>query len=240
MEALDELGVRYLFADNIARAATQHALVPSLVRAVIGGNVAACAADNTCVKSAAHPLGIPAWKLWVFTFWPHIKAADELPLDERWVLAPEDWEAGRRSGHVYIGYSVERACAQRASFVPWAERAPVAWVLGKHKGYWQPPMYVWDGVDWTRPPNATATLPDGFMFVANANNFRTPDKELALPPGIENTCEDDWSQLAPEAFYARLASARLLVGVGGPLTSPTGYDALCLGQSHRRPRRMRD
>ncbi|EJD50776.1 hypothetical protein AURDEDRAFT_57887 [Auricularia subglabra TFB-10046 SS5] len=229
MAALDELGYTTLFADNIQRAVTLHALFPSLVRAVVANewDMQPCANDAAaCVKSAQNPLGIPAWKLFSFSFFRGVDSS--LPLGDRWVLAPEDYPGSK---HVHIGYSIERTCEKRP---PAVEREPIAYVLGKHKVYWQERFYIWEGVDWTGPPaNLTEelglTLPKNFKFVACVDDMYAEDPKQALPNGIENICGDEKRMLAQEQFVKKLAASRLLVGVGRPWVSPTPYDALCLG-----------
>lgn len=176
-----------------------------------------------------HPLGIPVWKLFSFTFFP--KVNKPLPLDERWVLAPEPY-AG--SAHFHIGYSIERTCAWR----PDVQREPVAVILAKHKEYWQDAHFAWPGVDWTRPPAGLEqelglALPSGFKFVTCVDEMYTKEPTRALPAGVENLCPNG-RKLGQAAFIERLSKALLLVGIGRPWISPTPYDALCLGMSQLR------
>lgn len=229
MTALAELGYTVLYSNNFGHAAFVYALVPSLVRAVVldEWDMDTCATDAICAKSPRHPLGIPVWKLFSFTFFRGVNYP--IPLDQRWFLAPEDYEG---TGHVYTGYSIERTCAGRPVLQP-DQREPLAFVLGKHKGYWQESFFAWSGVDWTRPPDGLEAelglaLPRDFRFVACADSIYTADPKLPLPPGVHNICEGG-RNLPQTGFVEQLSKARLLVGVGRPWISPTPYEALCLG-----------
>ncbi|KZV86961.1 hypothetical protein EXIGLDRAFT_840337 [Exidia glandulosa HHB12029] len=236
--ALDDLGYTVLYADSNRHASTLHSLVPDLVRAVIfeETEVDKCVTSNLCVKSPQHPLGIPVWKMFTLTFFAG--TISPIPLDARWVLAPEEYS----TGHLYIGYSVERTCTS-LPVVPTEQRDPVAFVYGKHKGYWQEKNFAWSGVNWARPPPGLEDelglkLPPGFKFLACADKTYTDDPELPLPEGITNLCST--RPLPQAAFTEQLSKVRLLVGVGRPWVSPTPYDALCQGIPFLNPIHTRD
>lgn len=229
MAALDDLGYTVLYSDSNRHASTLYSLLPDLVRAVIleGVDMDKCANSDLCVKSPKYPLGIPMWKIFSLTFFAGTNAP--VPLDTRWVLSPEEYG----TGHLYIGYSVERTCTL-LPVIPPEQRDPVAFVYGKHKGYWQETAFAWSGVDWTRPPPGLEEelglkLPPGFKFIACADEKSTPDPKRPLPEGITNLCS---TRLLPQpAFTEQLSKARLLVAVGRPWVSPTPYEALCQGLS---------
>ncbi|KAJ7432395.1 hypothetical protein FB451DRAFT_1316911 [Mycena latifolia] len=103
------------------------------------------------------------------------------------------------AGNTYLGYSIEPQCATQP-FIPHRQRKQQAYVLAKEAGYFN--------------PADRAYSPDYFADAAAAADvqFLAGVREQALPE-----------------YFPVVAQSRVLVGVGVPATSPTPYEALCLG-----------
>jgi len=97
------------------------------------------------------------------------------------------------------------------------------YVMGKYLHY-----FSGEGSAWTADFYDEAAQVNGLSFVVgaspspDADNY--PVSESTLPKSIVNH-----GIMPPEEFTAMVANSRMLVGVGSPYTSPTPYDALCLG-----------
>ncbi|KAI0312911.1 hypothetical protein OF83DRAFT_1176177 [Amylostereum chailletii] len=215
INGLDALGYTYLFASSVDHTLRLYQMFPSLVTAVFmeESEQTACWNDDvTCVKSGHNPLGIPIWKILAFAFWPGPKG----PLGAPWTLSPEPY--GPAEG-VYLGYSIERSCAQ-TPFVPHLSRsraAPRAYVLAKRLEYLV-------GA-WPREFFAQAARENGVQFVLGADEGEEKGKvEKWMPEGTVN-----FGLLDQGRFVGELSRSALLIGVGRPSTSPTPYEALCLG-----------
>jgi len=114
----------------------------------------------------------------------------------------------------YLGYSIEPQCA-RQTFVPPDTRPEQAFVYSKDVTNFQGSEYAW-APDFFDAAAAAA----GVEFIAGVKQDLIPD----FFPNITNV------GFMPQAeFYSTIAKSRVVVGVGGPTTSPTAYDALCLG-----------
>ncbi|KAJ7194604.1 hypothetical protein GGX14DRAFT_700909 [Mycena pura] len=136
----------------------------------------------------------------------------------KWTLSPEDYQL-EYSWHVpntYLGYSVEPGC-RTTPFVPHALRdaSPLIYVMAKDMDYFKPETPAWEADYYTDAADAT-----GAHFMVGA--YGTPSEHF--PQVLENVglMPQDW-------FYETLSKSALLIGVGRPWTSPTMYDALCLG-----------
>jgi hypothetical protein len=199
--------------------ASLYAQFPDLVKAVVMNPdmIEECLGSTSCIKSAENPLGVPLWKIFSFNFWN----SAEHPLGGAWTISPEDWPRihpdGGGKDNFYLGYSVERACRTHR-VVPTSERPGHVYIFGKLYKFFTPDEdYAWEGVDF---PSL------GFSAVAGVildSGVPLPD-DMPLPGGITNL-----GRLNQSAFLNAIGSARAVLGVGNPQTSPTAYDALCLG-----------
>ncbi|KAJ6471157.1 hypothetical protein C8R47DRAFT_988443 [Mycena vitilis] len=197
-----------------------------------------CFNDPDCVLSEHKPHGIPAWKIFSFHFWdsPHN------PLGRKWTLSPEDVKS---EGNTYLGYSIESQCA-RPTFIPHQHRPHQAYVLAKEAKYFAHEDYAY-GADFFDAASAAA----GIRFVAGV-------RQSVLPEYFPNNITNVGFQ-SPGRFYELLAESRVLVGIGMPVTqvfgqgnhcpvadfnrvisSPTPYEALCLGVPFINPIRRWD
>ncbi|KAJ7740885.1 hypothetical protein B0H14DRAFT_3515443 [Mycena olivaceomarginata] len=122
------------------------------------------------------------------------------PLGSKWTLSPEDYHTNS-----YLGYSIEAQCS-RYPFIPHSERKRQAYILAKFLNFFTPEQRVWE--------------PD--FFDAAATRRECPSIENIAPAHAEDVFTQD-------EFYHVLSHSVALVGVGNPVTSPTPYDALCLG-----------
>ncbi|KAJ6470986.1 hypothetical protein C8R45DRAFT_1218205 [Mycena sanguinolenta] len=208
--ALKHLGYSLLYSTgNKDQMSQLYSMFRHLVVAVLAdaSSTKDCFHDRDCVLTENNPRGIPAWKLFSFHFWG---SADN-PLGRKWTLSPEPW---KDSYNNYLGYSIEPQCARQTPVPPTARPAQ-AFVYSKDVKNFQGSGYAW-APDFFDAAAAVA----GVQFVAGVNQDVLPD----FFPNITNV------GLMPQGeFYATIARSRVVVGVGGPTTSPTAYDALCLG-----------
>ncbi|KAF8334198.1 uncharacterized protein EI90DRAFT_3121533 [Cantharellus anzutake] len=158
-----------------------------------------------------------------FNFWTNAIH----PLGARWTVSPEPYTISQPNAdpNFYLGYSVESSCSQQP-FIPPSNRSNQVYILGKwfqffsgttSKG-WPPEFYD------------AAAEAAGISFVVGA--IKSPwntttaieGPDVKLPKNITNH-----GLLPQKEFLEVLAHSRMLIGVGDPATSPTPYDALCLG-----------
>ncbi|KAJ7754375.1 hypothetical protein DFH07DRAFT_502101 [Mycena maculata] len=210
--ALRRLGYNYLYSNSMARASQLYHIFGALIPVVFVDvpDAYSCFQDENCILSRLRPHGIPAWKILSFHFWD----SPDNPLGRRWTLSPEDYRGSE--GNTYLGYSVEPQCS-RQPFVPHSHRKEQAYVLAKEARYFAP------DVD-------RAHDPDSFEAAAAAIDIRflAGVRERVLPEYFPRNITNVGFMSAPQ-FYATLAESRVLVGVGVPFTSPTPWEALCLG-----------
>jgi hypothetical protein len=214
------MGYTFLYSKfNLDHVAALHAQFPDLVKAVIMSPemVEDCLHSWSCIKSAENPLGIPLWKMFSFLFWNH----PGHPLGGAWTISPEDWPSihpdGEGKDNFYLGYSVERACREHP-VASTSQRKHDVYVFGKLYRFFTPDEhYAWEGVDFPAL---------GFSAVAGVildSGVPLPN-DKPLPGGITNL-----GGLNQSMFLDAIGGARAVLGIGNPATSPTAYDALCLG-----------
>jgi hypothetical protein len=55
---------------------------------VIRSNSGDCHNDRNCVKNSENPTGIPAWKIFDFSYWPNHRLGDNaFPMKGKWLLS---------------------------------------------------------------------------------------------------------------------------------------------------------
>ncbi|KAJ7120180.1 hypothetical protein C8R44DRAFT_623732, partial [Mycena epipterygia] len=213
--ALRRLGYSYLYSINRGHTSELYYMFGALVTTILVDVADAhdCFYDEDCLLMRDKPHGIPAWKILSFHFWD----SPDNPLGRKWTLSPENVSTQCFPANTYLGYSVEPQCARQA-FIPHAQRKQhaYAYVLAKEAHYFQPAERSYD--------------PDSFAAAAGAANvqFLAGVRERDLPPYFPRNITNV-GFLPAAKFYATLAGSRVLVGVGRPYTSPTPYEALCLG-----------
>ncbi|KAJ7349814.1 hypothetical protein DFH08DRAFT_958769 [Mycena albidolilacea] len=226
--ALRRLGYSFLYASSRDHTSQLYYMFRRLVSAIFEDvpDVMACFHDQDCVLREHRPHGIPAWKLFSFHFW----GTPENPLGKKWTLSPEKY---RGSENTYLGYSVEPQCAAR-SFIPHHLRPHQAYVYAKDARYFNGSQYAYTP-DFFEAASAAA----GVQFLAGVHDHPLPE---FFPSNITNV-----GFMPTTEFYGRVAESRVLVGVGRPtmhvflsmhsnsrtnertISSPTPYEALCLG-----------
>lgn len=217
LDAVRDLGYTPIFTTNNEELARTYRQYPDLVKIIIveGSSARSCFADSNCIKTAAHPLGIPAWKMFSFHFW----GGASNPLGNAWTLSPENYATIQPHTHseenVYLGYSIENTCL-KIPVTPIAERPRQAYVLAKRSDYFYEKEYAWPGIVYEPSPVDVA-------LVAGIAQDDAPDG-AGVPAGIANL-----GRLNKTEFYRHLGRSRALVGIGVPFLSPSPYDALCMG-----------
>ncbi|KAJ7100403.1 hypothetical protein C8R44DRAFT_716506 [Mycena epipterygia] len=223
--ALRGLGYTYLYTDGgLDPMVRLYRVFAPLVRAVVvdAPDAHACFRDPYCALRRDWPWGIPIWKILSFHYWDY---ADH-PLGRKWTLSPEPYLPAP-DNNTYLGYSVQPSCTQQP-FIPHAQRAPSlspptgdsrrkqVYIYAKTADYFSPEKRAF-------PPHVFARLSAalGVDFVVGVQEA---DAAAALPAGVANL-----GAMGPARFYEAVARSWVLVGMGVPSTSPTPYDALCLG-----------
>ncbi|KAJ6560403.1 hypothetical protein B0H19DRAFT_853525, partial [Mycena capillaripes] len=225
--ALQNMGYSFLYASGKRSFAELYRLFPELVKVIIveGDESADCFNDAECILNENNPYGMPAWKLLSFSFW----AQPAHPLGHNWTLSPEDYklEHSWNIPNTYLGYSVEPGC-RSTPFVPHNRRpaTPQVYVLAKLLRYFEPGEHAWNPDFYDDAADMT-----GANFIVGAQGT-VPQH---FPKSLKNV-----GVLPQDKFYQTLAESSVLVGVGNPFTSPTPYDALCLGVPFINPIRQWD
>ncbi|KAF7356321.1 hypothetical protein MVEN_00964400 [Mycena venus] len=219
-QALRNMGYTVLFAANMEGAVHLYHIFGNLVKIVIASvdQASKCFRSTTCVRSAANPPGIPAWKIFSQHFWQN----PANPLGAKWTLSPEPY----RGGTTYLGYSIEGQCA-KYPFIPHGQRKAQVYILAKFLKFFHPDSRTWKPEFFDAATNAT-----GLSFVMAARDLPGAPKisPSDLPASLENLIDPSGrSGLKQAEFYDVLSRSVALVGVGNPMLSPTPYDALCLG-----------
>ncbi|KAF7323838.1 hypothetical protein MKEN_00605100 [Mycena kentingensis (nom. inval.)] len=236
--ALGNLGYTILYATtpHLQRTIQLYQTMPNLISMVLldVGDMMTCFNDDStlCVKSHDNPDGIPAHKIFTFNWWED----SAHPLDERWDLSPEAYPGSK---HTYLGYSIEPSCAQR-TFVPHSERAKQVYVMGKNGDYFAAGNRAWEphtlerAAEAIRPPSvdAGAGAEAQVRFLVGIREDGLPAEFAAVE---KKGMLKDLGRLSPEEFYSRLSHSVALLGMGSPRTSPSAYDALCLGVAFINP-----
>ncbi|ORX41229.1 hypothetical protein BD324DRAFT_613760 [Kockovaella imperatae] len=161
-----------------------------------------------CIKRVGYEQGIPLLHTRAFHFW----LGQRHPL-KQWTLAPEDWTIKSASeSNYHISYHLEHC----RHVVP-SEHQRRVFLLGKRPEYFEGDEYVW-------PQGAlaeiTTTLPGGVEFIATAGKGGGELPEA----GIRNV-----GLLDKEEWFKLVAESSVMLGIGLPRSSPSAYDALCLG-----------
>ncbi|KAJ7758379.1 hypothetical protein B0H16DRAFT_1535994 [Mycena metata] len=208
--ALRRLGYSYLYAINQAHTSQLYNIFREIVPLIIFNvpDDTTCFHDQECVLTKNRPHGIPAWKIFSFHFWD----SPANPLGKKWTMSPENVKS---SGNTYLGYSIEPQCARQA-FIPHQHRPRHGYILAKEAGYFTHKNHAFSP-DVFEAASAAAEI----QLFAGVRESVLPDY---FPSNITNV-----GFLSSAKLYETLANSRVLVGIGIPTTSPTPYEALCLG-----------
>ncbi|EIM87562.1 uncharacterized protein STEHIDRAFT_96739 [Stereum hirsutum FP-91666 SS1] len=207
------LNYTLLYSLNNDRAVQLYQMFPALVVAVLfeSSDVVVCYRDNeNCLQSERNPHGIPIYKLFSWHFW----SQPAHPLGSQWTWQPEPYAIeGYFPDVTYVGYSVEPSCSKQP-FIPHEGRQ--AYLLAKHLYYFTDEIaHGWSSTVWKRVKEET-----GIELIIGSRG----DDDYEQPEGLTNL-----GFMPQERFLNEVAKSRVLIGVGQPYTSPTPYEALCLG-----------
>ncbi|KAF9513443.1 hypothetical protein BS47DRAFT_1372531 [Hydnum rufescens UP504] len=220
--ALRNMGYSYFFISTTQQMVQLYQIFPHLVKAIIqeGSDVEHCrTGDEFCILRPDHPEGIPIWKLFSFSFWMQSNHF----LGPQWTLNPEPWYLGATgiTPNTYLGYSVEPSCTSRP-VVPHSERHDQAYVMAKMLRFFLPgPTRAWSFEDYDVASNASGVR---FIVGAGPDPWHDPKEPIVLPDSLTNL-----GRLPQTQFIDAVAHSKVMIGVGEPSTSPTPYEALCLG-----------
>ncbi|KAJ7633212.1 hypothetical protein FB45DRAFT_832693 [Roridomyces roridus] len=217
VQALKNMGYTYLYSDTEGRTLQLYQMFPDLVKAILMEDSEAfqCFKDGECVQGSWYnTAGLPIWKIFSFAFW--VPASH--PLGHDWTLSPEPYneEHSWYTPNTYLGYSVEPGCLKHP-YIPSEVRIspPQVFILGKNMAYFNDDNHAWKADFYD-----TATKELGVEFLAGAQG----DVVDGFPKSVQNV-----GPMPQDKFFQTIAESAILIGVGMPWTSPTPYDALCLG-----------
>ncbi|KIM79534.1 hypothetical protein PILCRDRAFT_823456 [Piloderma croceum F 1598] len=221
IDALQNLGYTYFYTSSPGQTMQLYQMFPGLVKAVLVDDEEAerCFHDTEgCTFSEEkNPTGIPPWKVFSFAFWSN----PANPLGHQWTLAPENYERIGLGHNTYLGYSIEFACRAQP-FIPHSKRENQAYILAKLLSFFTPQR----DRAWSPAIFDAATTATGIQYMIGATNDTLQGEWPAaeLPSNYIG-----FGRIGQSVFFDKLSRARVLIGMGNPFTSPTPYDALCLG-----------
>lgn len=93
--------------------------------------------------------------------------------------------------------------------------------MGKQLDYFSPSF----NFTWTLPGLAAISEAEQVSFVAGIGG----DENAALWTDISDAGINNLGLLSQEQFHDELGHSKVLVGIGKPRTSPSPWDALCMG-----------
>ncbi|THV05092.1 hypothetical protein K435DRAFT_774077 [Dendrothele bispora CBS 962.96] len=181
-----------------------------------------CVNDTvTCIESPENPDGIPAWKLFTFTFWGSPRGWQNFraprapwsfnPLGGEWNLVPYKMP----DRHFYLGYHFTGCDSEDIPYVPPSERKDQILVLAKRSEYFH--LYN--------------LFPFSFWEIFN-NEVLGMDVVLASNQEVGYPIPKGLTWIGPQErheYDMLLASSKAIFGVGRPFLSPTPFASLCRG-----------
>ncbi|GMK59029.1 hypothetical protein CspeluHIS016_0700440 [Cutaneotrichosporon spelunceum] len=221
-----------------------HRQFPDYIRVILaddgslegGEPVAKAMKDN--LKTKENPDGVPAWKIFRFSFFPNGLSTI---VGQAWsAIAEPEWRKPTDEGYrnmTYLGYSIEEPNLQT---IPFAERPMRAYILSKRVQYFYDvfgkPMIGRDQI--TRAYHELRKEFPTFEFVGAFVDDRTPEEHeslgpMEIPEGVRNL-----GKLGPAEWGREVANSRVMVGIGFPVSSPSPYQALARGVPFINPHRI--
>ncbi|KAJ3407534.1 hypothetical protein HDU80_008452 [Chytriomyces hyalinus] len=219
MHSLDLLGYTYLLASDERESWALYQVVGSETKMVIMEDIAVerCwdgrvrGEGYECIATPARPFDMPVWKLFSFDFW----AGGNHPLGSEWQLSPENYKATKPyTSTTYLGYSIENWC-KKVPFVN--QRQNRVYLLAKHAGYVKESVIDMSIVQ--------TLSQEGVKFVMGGG-----EPNESIWPDVQN-----FGTLTQPQFHLELSKSKVLMGLRNPSTSPSPYDALCLGVAFVNP-----
>ncbi|KAF5349218.1 hypothetical protein D9756_009331 [Leucocoprinus leucothites] len=230
---LRELGYTTLFSSDFTETLFQYRMMPDLVKVIIRGETGKCHRDKDCVKGPENQSGIPAWKLFEWSYWPNYRLGDSnCPMKGKWLLSANpdyaftDFDS---SPIQYIGYSTEDTCTS-IPIVPLEQRKNQVWMLMKQLIYVYHNKFPWNrtyfplvheklGIDfvggWLLDKDYLGWGKDIQEEMLNIEDHDDGVFNLGMQPANE--------------FLDQVRSSKLMIGMANPHWSPSPIDALCLG-----------
>ncbi|KAF7323881.1 hypothetical protein MKEN_00609500 [Mycena kentingensis (nom. inval.)] len=234
IDAARSLGYTLIQVDSFPELVRVYNYFPDLVKVIFMDDfeIFGCFRDqDACLQTARNPNGIPGYKMLAFYFWTWPRH----PLGPRWIVSPENynnmsqWEMP--SPNIYLGYSIERVCHAQP-FIPHAERysPPQVWIFAKLMHYFFPGRER--NVAWSKEVLDGLAAATGIKYGIAAHHREDPgeeEKELERISLPEEKYYTNHVWLDQKGFMKELANSRALMGVANPITSPSPWNALCLG-----------
>ncbi|GAA98137.1 glycosyltransferase family 18 protein [Mixia osmundae IAM 14324] len=171
-----------------------------------------CIVDRFCAKSAKLPRGIPRWKMFV---WDGLGGVMGYETATRWPWHLVGVPLARAPESTFLGHTIEKDCAN-LPFVAHQDRPHAAYMLGKDSSYYEPSRS-----SWTHDDLSAVVASSGLELRAGIKVTR--DNHV-LPPAIKNIGVSTRTD-----FITSLGTAKVLIGVGNPIESPSPFEALCMG-----------
>ena len=164
----------------------------------------ACFTDlGNCVLSESNPDGIPAWKMFSFSWWTNVANS----LGRQWTFSPEDYAVeGYVEPNTYLGYSVESACRTQP-FIPHLEREDHAYILTKYFFNFDPGTRAWSPNVFNEASNKT-----GIRYAVGLHPDSQFNGEPELPANLI-----DYGLLPRPRFLENLAKSKILIGMSNPV-----------------------
>lgn len=210
-------GYSLLFAEDsgspMFEVASIYRVVPEFIFGVFLKDIQNCYYQATCVKTLSNPTGIPVWKIfhlkyfpgnpgWGFeSLTPAFKITAKIPL--AW---PDNSE-----GDTDLGFSLEEECKHHP-YVPQAEHQQRVYIYGKDKEYFAPDRSLWPMEFFSRARDEI-----GVDFVAGFSNHSEGRRFAGLPIDAVQSLGFQ----TPAVFMENVALSKLMLGLGGPKSSPS-------------------
>ncbi|RSH82210.1 hypothetical protein EHS25_006143 [Saitozyma podzolica] len=203
------------------------------VVAVVIGEADRCFKRESCVKHAGNPNGIPRWKVFRFSYFPHGME----DMTEAWMITAERNNVNP-GNHTYIGFSYEDEAKSRPH-IPSSDRAHQALVHAKHAWYFfmRPNELAWNDTFWqsaSDDPRLQGISFRGTFDIDQAHGESTgwmaPGSIVSNITGVHNT-----GRIGPKGFHALVAESKIVIGLGNPVMSPSPYVALSMGTPYLNP-----
>ncbi|KAF8987976.1 hypothetical protein BDQ17DRAFT_1374525 [Cyathus striatus] len=225
---LRNLGYTTFFANNWNEALVLYKKMPDLIKVVILLTPVECQDNPTCVKGPGNPSGIPAWKIFEFSYWPIDYDEIHSRLGGKWIITshPDIFreEKGEESPYQYIGFSIEEQCRQHP-VIPLSQRKDQIWLFMKEIRYVYGPWFCLER------PWFSKLVEETDLNVVGGWNVVPDDPVLGETPDIEDRENGIFNlglQDHPE-FIREVSNSKVMLAVGNPSWSPTPWEALCHG-----------
>ncbi|WOO84262.1 uncharacterized protein LOC62_05G007782 [Vanrija pseudolonga] len=237
--------------------------IPDLVKVIVsdGGKDDRRGSHIHYLKSNDRPDGIPAWKFFLFSYYPTGMTTEigpawavtaepgrggeySIDIDSRgvaWLTTGEEALDIRTKEHAtrytFLGYELEPS-AEETTFTDPNTRPYRVWIMAKYAKYFQPnDQQVYDLAFYDRAFEELSKEFPGLEFVGGWKDERsTEDQEkYPMPKHVKNL-----GVLNATRFEDEFAQARLMLGMGTPTLSPSPYRALAKAVAFGHPHKIKE